>query len=362
VALAGGTGSGKSSLFNVILDSESADVGGIRPTTSRALASTPEEAGAALEGYLDALGELSRTRHRGFAWLALIDLPDTDSVEVDHRLRVEALLPMVDAVVWVADVEKYRDDSLHRGFIRRLSTYQSQFLFVLNQSDRVPRAEIDDLTADFTQALEEDGISDPKVLAVAANPPLTPPAGVDDLRIELRKLVDGSVVEKMLIDLEQCVLALSTAGGGSGLDFEHRWASVRDAAAETALTGDLIGSSRSLATFFAAVAGELWGSVSETALELSAHIGEDLRSIALSMETSLLEEPAPVRLSWPWRRSRDRSEDEPARSARTQHLVDELDGLIDSSFRPELRQRAVVVANLAALAIAVAESRSSHSR
>jgi hypothetical protein len=50
--------------------------------------------------------------------VAILDLPDMDSVVGSHRERVETLLPLVDAVAWVTDLEKYHDAILHDGFLR----------------------------------------------------------------------------------------------------------------------------------------------------------------------------------------------------------------------------------------------------
>ncbi|HEY7824959.1 MAG TPA: hypothetical protein VIG24_19120, partial [Acidimicrobiia bacterium] len=83
-ALAGGTGSGKSSLFNALCEADLVDVGGVRPTTSRPAAAVPVSVGAGMDGYLDRLGVEERHTHLG-ARICLLDLPDTDSVEVEHR-------------------------------------------------------------------------------------------------------------------------------------------------------------------------------------------------------------------------------------------------------------------------------------
>ena len=137
VALAGGTGSGKSSLVNAIAGEEVALTGGIRPMTSEPLALVPADGAGALAGYLDELEISDRVEHDGPSWLCVLDLPDNDSVEVDHRHRVDALLPRVDMVAWVTDPEKYRDAVLHHQYISEMSGYQEQFLFVLNQIDRL---------------------------------------------------------------------------------------------------------------------------------------------------------------------------------------------------------------------------------
>ena len=59
-----------------------------------------------------------RACRTGLANVAVLDLPDMDSVERTHRERVEELLPRVDAVAWVTDPEKYHDAVLHDDFLR----------------------------------------------------------------------------------------------------------------------------------------------------------------------------------------------------------------------------------------------------
>src|SRR5690606_39514054 len=87
-ALAGGTGSGKSSLFNEIVGTDAAPVGEIRPTTSEPVAAVPDRMKTSFDAYLDHLGIERRVTHprTGFC---LIDLPDTDSVVVAHRRSEE---------------------------------------------------------------------------------------------------------------------------------------------------------------------------------------------------------------------------------------------------------------------------------
>ncbi len=127
VALAGSTGSGKSTLFNALVGAPLAAAGTQRPTTCAPLAcSWSEDA----EGLLDRLGVLVADRHRparpydpAFAGLVLIHLPDHDSVSVGHRARVERLLGLVDVIVWVVDPEKYAGAVLHERYLRPLAGY-----------------------------------------------------------------------------------------------------------------------------------------------------------------------------------------------------------------------------------------------
>lgn len=185
-ALIGGTGSGKSSLFNAIVGYEATPVGELRPTTSEPMAAVPERLPDALDDYLDTMGVTTRVVHSA-PHLCLIDLPDTDSVVLQHRHRVEVVLPRIDVAVWVVDPEKYRDAALHMRYLRPLAEYSRQFVFVLNQVDRLAPSDLEAVTADLREALAEDGISEPTIVTTAV-PPDVPPTGVGDLIDALRHL------------------------------------------------------------------------------------------------------------------------------------------------------------------------------
>lgn len=357
VALAGATGSGKSSLFNQLLDGDAAEVGGVRPTTSKPLISVPRGRGNEIAGYLQWFDPADRSSHERPESVVLIDLPDTDSVETDHRLVVENLLPRVDAVVWVVDVEKYRDNSLHRGFLRRHAGHGDRFLFALNQVDRLPAAEVEAVTADFRHALIEDGFSDPDVFPVAAGPPIGPPSGIDELRDAVEAMAASSVPVKLMADLGETVSELVRIVGGAGTDFENRWAGARADAAALAVAGDHVGSGRLAAAFFSGLAGELTGEPSEVSLEISAHVGERLRELAAEAEAAVppeMGEMAPGRKDRPGSRwtgwfRRDRAGVDPNREHRVAYISESLDRYAGDLIRPALRRRAEAVADLSAL-------------
>ena len=281
VALAGGTGSGKSSLLNAVAGEEVALTGGIRPMTSKPLGLVPASSAGTLGGYLDALGITERVEHRGPSWLCLLDLPDNDSVEVDHRHQVDALLPRVDLVVWVTDPEKYKDASLHHGYIAPLVEYQGQFLFVLNQVDRLDAADARLVEEDLVEALREDGIAEPRVIATAAQPVAGPPIGIDRLLTALEDARDerGAVHRKSLTDLARAASHLvESSSGASGVDFETRWAHEVASAVDLADEGRAAGGAHDLAAFVTMLANEVEG---ET--------GGRLQGLAVEAHVSFLE-------------------------------------------------------------------------
>lgn len=236
VALAGGTGSGKTSLLNALAGEDVAEAGVQRPTTSAPLAWIPRHPEPGLVHLLDELGITERVGHghERYPWLALIDLPDTDSVVVDHLATVERLLPQVDAVVWVLDPEKYQDRALHEGQLRRLADYRSQFVFVLNQVDRLDDEARAQVLDDLRTTLGQDGIPDAEIVATAADPPLGLRLGLEDLVDALAGFRDArtAVERKLMVDVARAATMLvEDVGRPGGTGFDERWDPVADDAA-----------------------------------------------------------------------------------------------------------------------------------
>ncbi|WP_346776487.1 GTPase [Streptomyces sp. HNM0574] len=198
VAIAGATGSGKSSLFNALAGAPLSPAGTRRPTTAEPVACSWEarhDPGTA-DGLLDRLGVARHLRCRSSApepsGLVLLDLPDHDSAAPGHRDQVDRLLRLVDAVVWVVDPEKYADAVLHERYLRPLAGYAEVTFIVLNQVDRLPGEAKDTVLDDLRRLLDEDGMAlgehgEPgaRVLAVSA---LTG-AGMAELREEIGSFV-----------------------------------------------------------------------------------------------------------------------------------------------------------------------------
>ena len=166
VALAGGTGSGKSSVFNALSGFTFAEVGVRRPTTAELTACVWAHRADLLLAWLgvardrriereSALDGESQADLRG---LVLLDLPDHDSIEPAHRAVVDRVLPQVDLLVWVVDPQKYADDALHNTYLRGLAGHEGAMIVLLNQMDTVPAAARQALLADVERLLAEDGL------------------------------------------------------------------------------------------------------------------------------------------------------------------------------------------------------------
>lgn len=169
VAVAGGTGSGKSSIVNAIVGYEAVATGVVRPTTQNACAVYPEGCASDLGPMLDALGVRDRIATPALDDVVLVDLPDFDSVAEAHRHVVDLVLPRVDAVVWVMDPEKYADPLVHDEFLCKLVDHEPQFVFVLNQLDRIGPADRD-VVESLRGHLRRDGFVDPVVVGASASP------------------------------------------------------------------------------------------------------------------------------------------------------------------------------------------------
>ncbi|HEY0357928.1 MAG TPA: GTPase, partial [Mycobacteriales bacterium] len=197
VALAGATGSGKSSLFNAVTGLELSAVGFRRPTTGTAHACIwgPEGAGE----LLDWLGiprrhqvvresVLDGDEQAALRGLVLLDLPDFDSVERGHRLEVDRLLGLVDQVVWVVDPQKYGDRILHNAYLRQFRAHGDITIVVLNQADRLSAPDTELVVTDLKRLLDEDGLAGVPVLATSAKQP--------GMLIELRAALEKTVAER----------------------------------------------------------------------------------------------------------------------------------------------------------------------
>lgn len=199
VAIAGATGSGKSTLFNTLACSQISETGLRRPTTSAPIACSWTDGAAGLLDRLAIPGRLRRRPVLGGAradeplqGLVLVDLPDHDSAATGHRDEVDRVLALVDAVIWVVDPEKYADAALHERYLRPLAGHAEVTFVVLNQIDRLPGEAADLVLDDLRRLLDEDGVAvgehgDPGATVMALSA-LTG-EGVADLRELLGRFV-----------------------------------------------------------------------------------------------------------------------------------------------------------------------------
>ncbi|MEI2820084.1 MAG: GTP-binding protein [Marmoricola sp.] len=195
VALAGATGSGKSSTFNALTGIDLAAVGVRRPTTSWASACVwgPDGADEVMEWLgipprhrttRDSLLQSSRENDE-LQGLVLLDLPDHDSTEVAHHIEVDRLIVMADVMIWVLDPQKYADAAIHDRFLKPLAMHKDVMVVVLNHIDRVPQERRESMVGDVRRLLALDGLEGVPVVPISAREGI----GVDQLRDMIAKRV-----------------------------------------------------------------------------------------------------------------------------------------------------------------------------
>lgn len=193
VVLAGGTGSGKSSLFNQLAGAQFSPAGVLRPVTREPHACVWGMEGAGL--LLDWLGIEPRRRYarssaleegeRALTGLLLVDLPDHDSVLSGGSSEVSRLVAQADLMVWVLDPQKYADAAVHSRYLVPMAGHSSVIAAALNQADLLTPEQAEDCVSDLRRLLDSEGLHDARVLVTSA----TSAAGVADLRRALIETV-----------------------------------------------------------------------------------------------------------------------------------------------------------------------------
>lgn len=222
LALVGGTGVGKSSLLNALAGSPVSDASARRPTTAHPVAWVPRSSRADLGGILGWLGvpegEVRDHDEIGLGNVAIIDLPDLDSVEREHRERVEAVLPRVDAVVWVTDPEKYHDAILHDDFLAEWLPRLDRQVVVLNKTDRLSADDAERIRLDLERDLARmagRGGRGPRVRVLLASARTPEREGVAGLRAWLADAVEAKRVvrARLVTAIAAAVTVLARAAG-----------------------------------------------------------------------------------------------------------------------------------------------------
>ena len=186
VVLAGGTGSGKSSLFNALAGADFSTVGVTRPVTKDAHACVWGIRGSG--PLLEWLGVPRRYRYarssaldrgeRSLTGLVLLDLPDHDTVMTHASGVVDGLVEMADLMVWVLDPQKYADAAVHRRFLVPLAGHSEVVSVVLNQADLLDPQQAGDCIGDLRRLLDAEELHETQILVTSA----VSGAGLDDLR------------------------------------------------------------------------------------------------------------------------------------------------------------------------------------
>jgi len=161
VIFLGGTGTGKSTLFNAFVGKPLSRTGVERPITAGPVvyahqecpiehrfpfegmeATRIEAADPDLEPATGMPGHLLILEHHQTEWshLVLVDTPDVDSVEAAHRHVAENLYHLSDAVVFITSQEKYADEVPYRFLSKVLHDHKLCYV-VLNKAETRARKE-----------------------------------------------------------------------------------------------------------------------------------------------------------------------------------------------------------------------------
>ncbi len=210
MALAGGTGVGKSSLLNALAGHTVSAVRAVRPTTDEPLAWVAASRREEVAPLLAWLGVRHVVEHADptLSAAVILDLPDMDSVRTEHRARVDELLPRIDAVTWVGDPEKYDDGRLH-GYIRSMDEHADRMQFVVNKADRLTDAQRVAVADDLASRLVASGIPHPRVHVLSA----IAGDGVNEWKADLAGASEAKAVlaAKRTADLGEAIGALADA-------------------------------------------------------------------------------------------------------------------------------------------------------
>ncbi|HEX9031311.1 MAG TPA: GTPase, partial [Streptosporangiaceae bacterium] len=227
VVLAGGTGSGKSSLFNRLAGADFSTVGVTRPVTKDAHACVWGATGS--RALLDWLGVPARYRYSrasaldkgedDLTGLVLLDLPDHDSVMSHAGELVDRLVGMGDVMIWVLDPQKYADAAVHRRFLVPLAGHSDVLSVVLNQSDLLDDSGVEDCVADLRRLLDSEDLHDVPILATSA----VTGAGLDGLRARLVQAVAArrAAADRISADVDDVVARFEPYAGGTDAPAEN---------------------------------------------------------------------------------------------------------------------------------------------
>jgi GTP-binding protein EngB required for normal cell division len=244
VAIAGATGSGKSSTFNALTGLELSAVGVRRPTTSWASACVWGDEGA--DELLEWLGIPPRHQTMRDSMLdsgrgdhsldgvVLLDLPDHDSTEVSHHLEVDRLVQLADLLVWVLDPQKYADAAIHDRYLAPYASHRGVMVVLLNHIDTVPENRRQAMVDDVRRLLAADGLDGVPVLAVSARHG----TGIPELRAEIARRVSAKKATRARLEADlRAAAGRLEAASGTGRTrtlSDDRVAALDDALAEAA--------------------------------------------------------------------------------------------------------------------------------
>jgi energy-coupling factor transporter ATP-binding protein EcfA2 len=172
VAIVGPSGVGKSTLLNALAGAPISETGLTRPTTREVIAYTSDMTAslplrAALQG--TELRVETSGRARALEYLTLLDTPDTNTLPENQAVlkHVLELADMVLAVFAAQNPRLYDNLAFLRPYVERLPA--ESIVVVLNKVDRVPPDALEEVLADFQEALRAEwGLQPEHVYLISA--------------------------------------------------------------------------------------------------------------------------------------------------------------------------------------------------
>ncbi len=138
ICLVGGTGTGKSTLFNSMADCKVSEVGFRRPSTLQAVILVSRSLAGQLGGapFLRSNGAPQATifphENPRLVDIVLVDTPDFDSVEPSNRAIADDFFIISDILVFITSQEKYADLTGHE-MLARARHWRKKTVFVMNK-------------------------------------------------------------------------------------------------------------------------------------------------------------------------------------------------------------------------------------
>jgi hypothetical protein len=194
VLLLGGSGTGKSTLFNALAGERLAPVQVTRPTTTAPIAYVHADIPMQRLTAYPPLQHIQVLRHRraGLHGKILVDTPDFDTHQamLEHRHIVLDLLPFCDLVLFVVSPEKYVDQAAWEVLLPQVP--HRAFAFVFTKADLLYDDGGTPPYADLLAMVQAAGYAQPRLYRVAAEHWLqyrtgerqNPPVGDDFLALE----------------------------------------------------------------------------------------------------------------------------------------------------------------------------------
>jgi energy-coupling factor transporter ATP-binding protein EcfA2 len=208
VALAGGTGAGKSTLINALAQAAIAETSPRRPTTTTLHAYHHRDvASGGLPVELAPEAVFVPHEHAALRSKVIVDTPDLDSYATHHRAATRALLKAAGLVLYVFSPQNYRDE--RTWSVLREEKRFSACAVVLNKIDLVTPEELEAITDDLRHVLARLGLPGVRMFRTIATAHLAgeheaPPtwaAGADDLvalRAFLERELQNSDIARLL--------------------------------------------------------------------------------------------------------------------------------------------------------------------